>query len=497
MLTKGASAIIGITGLLLMTRYLGAEQYGTITWTLAFLATFNSIADLGFGSAHTKRVSEGFDLNECVSTFAYVKGLLTLAMALFVIISVGIWSVASDHPLSNSSIQILLVLLVFQVLGDLTTIATTTFDARVQTAKSQLVFFCDPLVRLPFLVFVLLNGMGASGVSFAYLAGGISASVVALFLISRERIVWQKPKLIHSYAKWAIPILTVLVAGGILVQLAPTMIGFFWPKSDVAYYTSSLSLLSYLGILGSSAMMLLFPTFSKLFHEGRVDDIKRASREGERYLSLISLPILTTIIVFPSQIAVIMFGDAFYNTGRVLSYLAVATYIGLLNITVSAQVLGMNRADLYVKWTYVDLALATTLLIILVPSSVLGIHTLGLSYRGAAIASVISAFVGFGIARWLTFILTKARPNPSILKHVAAAALIGIVMFYASTVYPVVHWYDVAVYLTIALGGFLSILYCLREFTVQDFRFFVEALDVKKLRQYVSGELSTKGKGPP
>ena len=497
MLTKGASAIIGITGLLLTTRYLGAEQYGTITWMLAILATFNTIADLGFGSAHTKRVSEGHDLSECVSTFAYVKGLLTLAMALFVLFSAGIWYVASEHPLSGSSIRLLLVLLVFQVVSDLTTIATTTFDAKVQTAKSQLIYLCDPLVKLPFLVFVLLNGMGAIGVSFAYLAGGTSASVVALFLISRERIVWQKPKLIHSYAKWAIPMIAVMVAGGILTQLAPTMIGFFWPKSDVAYYSSSLSLLSYLGILGGSAMMLLFPTFSRWFHEGRVDLIKRASREGERYLSLISLPILTTIIVFPSQISVIMFGDAFYNTGRVLPYLAVATYIGLLNITVSAQVLGMNRADLYVKWTYVDLILAAALLIILVPSSVLGIHALGLSYRGAAIARVISAFVGYGIARWLTFILIKARPNPSILKHVVASAIIGIVMFYASTVYPVVQWYDAAVYLLVALGGFLSILYCLREFTAHDLRFFLDALNVKKLRQYVRGELSAKGKEQP
>jgi O-antigen/teichoic acid export membrane protein len=497
MLTKGASAIIGITGLLLTTRYLGAEQYGTITWMLAILATFNTIADLGFGSAHIKRVSEGHDLNECVSTFAYVKALLTLAMALFVVFSMGIWYVASEHPISVPSIRILLVLLVYQVVSDLTTIATTTFDAKVQTAKSQLVYFCDPLVRLPFLVFVLLNGMGASGVSFAYLAGGIGASVVALFLIAREGIVWQKPKLIHSYAKWAIPMVAVMVASGILLQLAPTMIGFFWPKSDVAYFSSSVSLLSYLGILGSSAMMLLFPTFSKWFHESRVDDIKRASREGERYLSLISLPILTTIIVFPSQIAVIMFGDAFYNTGRVLPYLAVATYIGLLNITVSAQVLGMSRTDLYLKWTYVDLILATALLIILVPSSVLGIHALGLSYRGAAIARVISAFVGYGIARWLTYILIKARPNPSILKHVVAAATIGIVMFYASTVYPVVQWYDAAIYLLIALGGFLSILYCLREFTAHDLRFFLDALDVNKLMKYVRGELWAKGKEPP
>jgi O-antigen/teichoic acid export membrane protein len=88
---------------LLMTRYLGAELYETIAWTFAFLATFNSIADLGFGSAHIKRVSEGYDFSGCVSTFAYVKGLLTVAMILVVVLSVGVWSVISEHPFSGSS----------------------------------------------------------------------------------------------------------------------------------------------------------------------------------------------------------------------------------------------------------------------------------------------------------------------------------------------------------------------------------------------------------
>jgi O-antigen/teichoic acid export membrane protein len=391
----------------------------------------------------------------------------------------------------------MLVLLVYQVLGDLTSIATTTFDARVQTAKSQLVFFCDPLVRVPLLIFVLTNGMGATAVVLTYLAGGIGAISVAIFQISRERIVWQKPKLIHTYAKWAIPMMAVMIADSILNQLSTTTIGFFWPKSDVAYYSSALSLLSYLGILGSSVMILLFPTFSKLSHEGKLGEIRNASRESERYLSLTSLPILITVIVFPSQIATIMFGDGFSEAGKVLPYLAVTTYTSLQTLTVSAQVLGMNRVDLYLKWIYVNLILGVILLLILVPSNVLGIHTLGLSYQGAAIASTISGFVGFGIARWFAFILTKTKPSPSILKHVIAATLTAIFMYYASTVFPVNQWYEAAVYLLISLGGFLSILYCLKEFTSRDVRFFLNTMNIKKLRHYVRGELSAKEKERP
>jgi O-antigen/teichoic acid export membrane protein len=494
MLSKGASAIIGITALLLMTRYLGTEQYGTLTWTIAFLGIFNSIADLGFGSAHTKRVSEGCEFNACISTFAYVKGLLTLAMVVVVLLSVGMWSVLSEHPLSGSAINIILILLVYQALSGLTSIATASFDARTQTAKSQLISLCDPLVKLPFLIFVLTNGMGTTSVSLAYLAGGIAAISVATFQISREHIVWQKPTLIHTYAIWAVPILFVTISDAITTQLPATMIGSFWSKSDVAYYTVSVSLLSYIGLLGSSVMVLLFPTFSKLAHEGKLTEIIHAAKEGERYLSLIGLPILITVIVFPGQIAGIMFGDAFEPAGKVLPFLAASTYIALLNLTVSAQVLGMNRVDLYLKWTVALLIVSVTLLVVLVPSSVLGIHTFGLSYRGAAIASIISAFVGYGIARWLAFILTKAKPNLSILKHVVAAGAMAFIMFYASSVFPVNHLYEALAYLLISVGGFFSILYFLREFTARDLHFILDTLSIPKLGQYIRAELSPKKK---
>jgi O-antigen/teichoic acid export membrane protein len=494
MLSRGASAIMGMTALLLMTRYLGTENYGTIAWTIAFVGIFNSISDLGFVSAHTKRVSEGCDFNACISTFAYAKGLLTLAMVVVVLVSVGMWSVLSDHPFSGSALNIILIMLVYQALSSLTSIATTSFDARTQTAKTQLVVLCDPLVRLTFLVFVLTNGMGVTSVSLAYLAGGIAAICLAAFQISREHIAWQKPTLIHTYAIWAAPILLVTISDAITTQLPATMIGSFWSKSDVAYYTVSAALLSYVGVMGSSVMVLLFPTFSKLATEGKLAEIRKAAREGERYLSLIGLPILVTVVVFPGQIASFLFGSAFEPASKVLPFLAVSAYIALLNLTVSAQVLGMNRVDLYLRWTLALLLISVALLIMLVPSSVLGVHTFGLSYRGAAIASVVTSFVGYGIARWLTFILTKATPSLSIVKHVVAASAMAFIMFYASSVFPVDHLYKAVAYLLISVGGFFSILYLLREFTARDFRFILDTLSMAKLGRYIRAELSSKGK---
>ena len=78
-----------------------------------------------------------------------------------------------------------------------------------------------------------------------------------------------------------------------------------------------------------------------------------------------------------------------------------------------------------------------------------------------------------------------------------AAGITAVVMYYASTVFPVNYWYDALVYVFISLAGFLSILYCLREFTARDVRFFLDTLNITKLRHYVRTELSTERKGQP
>jgi len=110
---------------------------------------------------------------------------------------------------------------------------------------------------------------------------------------------------------------------------------------------------------------------------------------------------------------------------------------------------------------------------------------------------LLEDLVPFAIARWSTFHLTKARLNPSILKHLIAAGITTIVMYYTSTVFPVNYWYDALAYLLISLAGFLSILYSLGEFTARDVRFFLNTLNIKKLGHYVRGELSAEDKDQP
>ena len=96
LITTAVSAVLSFVGLLAMTNYLGKDVYGNISWIMATVATLNIAADLGFMNAHIKRVSEGQDENDCISTYFVTKLLLTSFMVVFSFSAIFVWNTVTN-----------------------------------------------------------------------------------------------------------------------------------------------------------------------------------------------------------------------------------------------------------------------------------------------------------------------------------------------------------------------------------------------------------------
>jgi O-antigen/teichoic acid export membrane protein len=75
-ITSVIFSVSSFVALIFMTRYVG-EAYGMMMWGMSLVATFNSALDLGFNLANIKKVSEGKDLNRCVSTYLAIRIVLS------------------------------------------------------------------------------------------------------------------------------------------------------------------------------------------------------------------------------------------------------------------------------------------------------------------------------------------------------------------------------------------------------------------------------------
>lgn len=491
-LSRFASAGLAFVGLYFMTRYYVPDVYGSIAWTLSFVNTFNAVADLGFNAAHIKRVSEGNDIHDCLSTFLVVKAFLTSIMVLTTIVSVLLWSSFSGEQFSQSTLELIMLFVLYSVFYDLASIATTTFDGRVETAKTQISVIMDPLIRIPLIAIVSINRLDATYLAYVYVLGGLAVAIVSLTILMKGRYRFVKPTLFKSYIKFAFPIALISIMGAISANADKLLIGLFWSDAYVGFYSASQSTLGLFSVIGVAVSTITFPTFSKMHRAGNLIDVRKKTRIAERYISMIAIPIVVVILLFPSEIAIILFAEKFAEASGPLRFLSISMLLGLLNGVYASQINAVDRPDITAKLTLLSLSVNLTMLLIFVPPNINGITMLGLGATGAAIANVITASTVFFATRLVVRRLTNTRSNPRILLHVVAGIITGCVLYLISFTWPMVRWYDLIGYGIISVGVFLIILYLLRELTKEDIHYFLSVVSPGGMKEYLKSELRKK-----
>jgi len=481
------SSALAYVGLYFMTRYLGTEIYGTVTYTMAFVATFNAVSDLGFGSAHVKKVSEGEDPNACISTYAAIKLILTGAMAVLVLSSVFIWTGPMGHTLSGTSIDLILLFVLYQVLYDLSAIATTTFQARMEMAKMPLVTLIDPLVRVPLIIFVSINRMGVMELALAYVIGAIAVALLALFLLFRERVRWQRPVLMRQYFNFALPLILITIISTVSGSADKLIIGAFWTASDVGLYTAPAVFLGVFATVSTAVSTLTFPSFSKLHAEGNLAEIREMSKQAERYIAMISLPITILIIMFPYEVCLILLGPLFIESGDAIAIMAVTNFLTMMNAVHGSQIVAVGRPDISARITILTVAINISLMFLFIPQ-----YGLGLSYVGAALALMIGNIIGFIMVRYAVWRLTRTPPNPRLALHLVAGAAAALAMFALDMIISVDRFYTLILFGLVAFAAYLPVLALVGEFKRTDLQYFLDLINVRKMLAYISGELREK-----
>lgn len=176
------SSSLGFIGLFAMTNYLGKDVYGNIAWVMATIGTLNVVADLGFGNAHIKRISEGRDENDCVSTYIVIKLVMTAFMVLFVFVVLLLWINILGGHISPSDWNLVMLFVLYYILYDVASIATLTFIARMETTKAELVALMDPLIRVPLIMFVAINHLSIINLAYAFVFSALGVLLAGTFL---------------------------------------------------------------------------------------------------------------------------------------------------------------------------------------------------------------------------------------------------------------------------------------------------------------------------
>ncbi len=493
-LNNVVGGVLGFITLSIIARHLGADDLGVLGFGLSFLGMFTFISNLGFDSAHNKRVSEGMDIDRCMGAYASIKLALTLVMALVSLITIQIYARFFDGFSTNESETVVYIFLLYYVLWACSWIPITTFNSERKQAKAQLPSIIEFLVRTPLIVGFVLSGYGIVWVAWSYVIGALALFLVGMVFLRGYTFRRPDREILSSYAVFAFPMSVIAVISVLYLYMDKVMIGLFWDTEEVGFYYGAQRIIMFIYTSAAAVAILLFPTISSLHAKGELSEINKLVSRAERYLSMLIFPIVALTIALNGAIIDFVLGGGFDESGMILVFLALFALMTILNKPYSQILTGTGKTRLAVRISIVVFVANFLLNCLFIPEKAAGITLLGMGGVGAAAATFLSDTGRFVLLR------KEARPiigktfEPQIMmKHFlasvgAAVVIFGISMFAGDE-------YRLLLLIPELIAGlclYLCFLYLLREFRREDIDFFMDLIHPGKMGGYIISEIKEK-----
>ncbi|RLI59380.1 MAG: flippase, partial [Candidatus Asgardarchaeum californiense] len=468
---------LGWVGLLVLAKLWGGfapEALGIIGFAMAFLAIFNIIGNLGFNSAHVKRVSEGKDLGICIGTYIAIKIILIGLMLTVIFAAIFIWKNFFHGGFTDATTEsVISVFIVYYIFLNLSHIATFTFQGRREIAKRQVTGIFENITKVSLEILVAIAGVSILGVAsispavnwpsflqplrqfiavhaigslaMTYVFGIMTTFFVGIWFLRKYPIKKPSFEMGKSYFSFALPIMLMSVISVISVNIDKIMIGYFWTSVEVGYYFTVQQVLEIIIILSTAVSIVLFPTLSEYHSTKNFEKIKQTTHLAERYISMVLIPPIVVIIVFVNPVINIMLSSAFLPAASVLITLTIFAFISGIRMPYFSLISGINRPGVAAKIGFTICVTNITLNYLFIPKWGL-LSSFGINGpTGAAVATVLSSLVGFfGLrlaAKKLTGIKLLQSHTP---RHIIAGAIMGLCLYfvgYQISLFPVIHWY--------------------------------------------------------
>ena len=486
------NGMLGYVALFFIARYMTPGDYGIIGFALGFVGLFLVLGNLGFDSAHVKRVSEGKELDKCIGTYFFIKMGLAGLFASVTIGAILFWKYVLNRGFESPTHEIAVyIMLGCFVLETITQIMISTFNARQEIAKSQFPLFFQTLARVVMTIFVAISGLGVVLLALTYLVGEIVLFFSALFFFWGYHIGRPSKAIFKSYAIFAFPLIIATASSIIMSFNDRVFIQLFWTATAVGYYFAAIGLTNFIDMFTTGVGTLLFPNYSELHAKNDIIGIQKLVHQSERYMSMISFPLVVGMIVLAAPAVSILLSDSYLPAIIIFQILPIMALLNALLRPYQYLLMGMNRPDLTRNQIVIQLFVNVILNIILIPQDIkfLNLKLVGLGAQGAAISAVIACGVGMLYARIYTWKLVKAKGNPRIFIHLFSAAIMAIILYWVNNIVFISRWYELFAVALVGLGIYVLILWIFREFTKNDFNFFLDILNIKKMIRYINSEI--------
>lgn len=493
-MNQGVGLFLGFLSLFFIARYMDKADFGTLGFAMGIVGMFFFFGDMGFSTAHVKKISEGKDMAKCAGTFFAIKIVLTGVFVVLVLSAIWVWiNVLNKEFQSSTAIFVVFLILLYYVIMNIKNSFAFTFQAKIKTAIQESISFSENMTRGLIIIVVATLGLGAIGLGWAYIIGGLASLALAAVVFIKHRYPIGRPdmELAKDYGRFAFP---VFLSASILLLALNTdkvFLQLFWGEESVANYFMAQRCIVILLGMASAVNRVFFPSISEAHSQGDMDTVKSLTRVSTRYLSMMMIPIVVFVAVLPKNLLNIM-GSDYINAAMVLVILTIYALVYSFYGLYYSQISGMGKPGLTAKVAVVVALSNLFLNIIFIPESFFGIHMLGMRETGAGIATLLSASIGLilmaNVSRNMIGQLFPMRNG----LHIIAGGIMGLVLWGMTYIFYPVRIYEIGVFFMIGIGVYGLVLWIFKELKKEDTSLLFNMLNPKKMTEYIKSEGKNK-----
>lgn len=457
----------GIIILPLLTKGLGTHDYGIWAQLNVTKSLVIVLVSLGLTNAITRFLASEKNRAEIQDQF-YSVFFFVFVASLVVSLLLIIFADFLAAAFFDGATQIVRITGLICLVWSMDGVCLTLFKAFRRMMRFSIFGIINAYLEIGVIAYLVLNG-------YSLLTVVISVFVVeALYLIVLFTSVklqigfrWPRFSRMKEYLNFSLPMIPGNLSSWVVSFSDKYVIGFFLGVKPVGIYSACYGLAFTISSIAGILSFVLVPTMSKLFDEGRVDEVRLLLRYSIKYYLALAIPFLFGAAILSEPILSILTVPEIAVQGKIITpivALAIASH-GIYTLVAIILMLAKKTKILGVTWIILAI-LNLALNVILVPR---------IGIKGAAITTLTAYLLASGII--VHYALKEISFNIDwcfVLKSAVASVIMSLCIWFLN------YYTEIHIILTVVIGVivYALILVLLKGIKKEEWRFAKELIRI-------------------
>jgi O-antigen/teichoic acid export membrane protein len=196
------------------------------------------------------------------------------------------------------------------------------------------------------------------------------------------------------------------------------------------------------------------------------------------------------MVFFARPIILFIYGSEFEYSVRILQILSFQVVLFFYLQPFSHLITGCDKPYILAKIGIISAVINILLNFILIPERIGNMPLFGLKANGAALALLISVSVRWLMFRWHTYRLFSIKLNKDIAFHLLLATLLNGLLYLLLEFFALNNkLIIISISFIVSNSLYLFILILFRKISKSDFLYYLDLLNVRKIKSSISNEL--------